>query len=390
MKPERLLARAKIRLLIDHPFFGHLIMSGLKFVEDAHMPMPTMATDGNTCWYDPTFVANTPTEQLEGVLAHEAMHCILMHPPRRQGREPRKWNYATDYAVNDIILKEFKLPDGCLVPPQAFQNQTAEFIYARIPDQKQDGNATGETLDGHGKWDNWGKGAESGDKNKEGNQPGQGEGNDSGDQQTAQKWRELVATAEANARMAGKMPAHLKTVVGEFLQPKLDWKTILRDMITSCAKNNYTWSPPNKKHVHRGIYLPGLTGEEISVAVCVDSSGSISDENIREFLSEIKGICDTYDEYTIYLFIADTVVHERYTIQTMDPLPTVVSGRGGTDFGPALKEADEKEATAIVYLTDLEPNHWNVRQPRLPVIWVSTTDMKVPWGSKIILPERSS
>jgi predicted metal-dependent peptidase len=187
--------------------------------------------------------------------------------------------------------------------------------------------------------------------------------------------------------MAGKMPAHLKTVVGEFLQPKLDWKTILRDTITSCAKNNYCWSPPNKKHVYRGIYLPGITGEEIRVAVCVDSSGSISDDDIKEFLSEVKGICDSYDEFTIYLFVADTRVHERYTIETMDPLPTVISGRGGTDFGPALKEADEKDATAIVYLTDLMPNHWNIRQPRLPVIWVSTTDGKVPWGSKIILPE---
>ena len=75
-------------------------------------------------------------------------------------------------------------------------------------------------------------------------------------------------------------------------------------MITSCAKNDFRTMPANKRHIYRGIYLPGITGESISIAVAIETSGSIGSTEMRDFLGEVKGICDTYADYTIYLYIA--------------------------------------------------------------------------------------
>ena len=80
-------------------------------------------------------------------------------------------------------------------------------------------------------------------------------------------------------------------MIDDFLQPKLDWRSILTDMIVSNAKNDYRLSPPNKKHLWRGFYLPSLQGEKITIAFGIDVSGSISDDEIQEALSEVHGIC---------------------------------------------------------------------------------------------------
>jgi predicted metal-dependent peptidase len=196
-----------------------------------------------------------------------------------------------------------------------------------------------------------------------------------------------VATAETQARMQGKFPAHLESVVGEMLQPKLDWKSILRDMITSCAKSDYRLMPPNKKHLWRGIYLPSIAGEEIRIACAIDSSGSISDDEIQDFLSEVKGICESYDDFTLHLLVADAAVHQQVELHPFDPLPTTVHGRGGTSFVPAIQEAEKLEGiSSLVYFTDLYGD-FPPKEPNVPVIWVCTTDQKPPWGYLIPYPQ---
>jgi len=362
------ITRARVAMQFDHPFFGYLAMT-LEVVEVPDMNPPTMGTDGRHLFYHPEFVKNTPVAQLTGVIAHEIGHIVLHHLARAQGREHKRWNVAADLAVNPLLLKEFQLPPGCLNDPQLY-DKSAEYIYSNLPISNEDDEGGGGlTLDSHEEWKNWGKG--DGDK----------EGEDS---DMEQEWQNRVAMAATQARVKGKLPAHLESVINDLLQPKLDWKSLLRDRITSCAKNDYRISPANKKHLWRGFYLPSIAGEQINIAVGVDDSGSISDEEIREFLSEVKGICEAYDEYTIHLFIADAAIHQRFELHQFDPLPTVVAGRGGTDFRPVIEEAEKLDISTLVYFTDLYGPF--PKEPRVPVIWVCTTDQKPPWGSLIPYP----
>jgi len=349
-----------------------------------------MGTDGYHLFYYPEFVRNTSHEHLQAIIAHEVSHIALFHLTRRQNREPIRWNFAADFASNDLIKKDglFELPDGVLYNPN-FSNKTAEWIYNQLPEIPS--MTITITLDSHEEWKgNGGKGSK-GEESAPAGGDENGDEEDTGGMDAAegleQRIRELVAQAATAARMQGKLPGHLKELVDGILQPKLDWKTILQDMIVSCAKNDFCISPPNMKHLYRGFYLPGITGTEINIACVIDTSGSISSEEIRSFLSEVKGICDAYEEYTIYLMTCDAQIHQRWELRPFDPLPTVLEGRGGTDFRPALKEAERLPITSLVYLTDGYGTFPN-KAPWYPVIWISTSDHTFPWGQVIRLPER--
>lgn len=371
------LVRARVSLTFDYPFWGYLALT-LEPVEALDLNPPTMGTDGIHLYYHPDFIRDTPIPQLQGVLAHEIMHCVLNHLARRQNRDPERFNVAADLAVNPLVLKEFQLPPGCLNDPQ-YYDKSAEYIYSNLPLSKNGEGGDGGTLDSHEAWKNAGK-----DKPDKSDGSGQAE---SAADALEQEWQQRVAMAATQARVRGKFPAHLESIVGDLLQPKLDWKALLRDRITSCAKNDYSLTPANKKHLWRGFYLPSISGEEINVAVGVDDSGSISDADIQAFLSEVKGICDAYDEYTIHLFIADAAIRQRFELHTFDPLPKLVQGRGGTDFRPVIAEVEKLDGvSSLIYFTDLFGSFPD-REPRVPVIWVSTSDQKPPWGSLIPYPK---
>lgn len=376
-KVKKKLQRARAALLFDHPFFGYLAIS-LELVEDETLNPPTMGTDGSHLYFHPDFVNSVNLDELQGVIAHEVGHCALQHLTRRQSREPKRWNVAADFAVNDIVLRDgMVLPKGAL-HEQDYEGKYAEWVYSNLPVSRQ----YLATLDSHGKWE-----VKSGH-----GKDGKGNGGTAtviDATELEQTWREKVAQAANAARSRGKFPAHLTAIVGEVLQPKLDWKSLLQDVITSCSKSNYRIMPPNKKHIWRGIYLPSITGETIQIAFIIDDSGSISDAEIRDALSEVKGICDGYDDYTLYLFTADARVQQRWELHPFDPLPKVVTGRGGTDFRPALEEADKLEITSIVYFTDLDGPFLS-KAPNTPVIWLSVTDRKPPFGYVIRYPRNGS
>jgi len=363
--------KARIRLLLDQPFFGNLLLY-LEPVEKNDMAIPTMATDGQHLFYHPDFVMNLPESHLIGVMVHEVGHIALRHLARRQSRHPMKWNFAADYAVNDLILSTinfrgrpvFELPKGILYNPD-WHDQTAEWVYNQLPEQGgNSGNGEPVTLDDHGEWGNWEK--KESEETKE------------------QEWKDRIARVATDARTRGKLPGNWQTVINDFLQPKLDWRSILTDMIVSNAKNDYRLSPPNKKHLWRGFYLPSLQGEEITVAMYIDVSGSISDKEIQEALSEVHGICEQFPDFTIYLRAFDTRITGAWELHPFDQVPRVISGRGGTDFSEIIQDVEKLPVSMLVIFSDLEAPF--PAAPKIPAIWLSIGDVNPPWGTVIEYP----
>ncbi len=406
---ELKLSRARVQLLLHQPFFGTLILY-LEPVERKaeEMQMPTMATDGTHLYYCEEFVNKLTLEELKAVLIHEVGHIALNHLDRMGSRNPTKWNWAADFAVNDLIVHTtdnngqrcFHLPAGCLVN-QAWHDQTAEEIYSHLPDPPPNYDGGGGSGDGQGQEDGQdsgqGKSGKSGGKPGKGNIPGptlddhstwKDWAKDKSGAEKTQEWKDRVARAATEARARGVVPGGWQTVIDNFLEPKMDWKSILQDTIVSNSKNDYRLFPSNKKHIWRGIYLPGLRGETISIMFGCDVSGSISDEEIHEALSEVKGICDQYADYTIYLRSFDTQIHDRWELHPFEPVPTVVTGRGGTDFTEICEEASKTPGiTTLVIFTDLEaPFPPEVRS--VPVIWLAVSNKKAPWGLTIEYPRK--
>jgi predicted metal-dependent peptidase len=360
------LTKARIALQTGQPFFGYLVTS-LEPVEKEDLNPPSMATDGSHLFYHPDFVNDIPFKELVAVCAHEVGHIILWHLPRRHGRQHQRWNIAADYAVNDLLSKEgFILPNGCLINPK-YADKSVETIYNELPVKEVE---VAVTVDSHGPWSDWGNGNNQSDT-----------GAKTTSDNLQQEWKQRIAGAVNQARMQGSVSSRITSLVEEILQPKLDWKTILPDMITSCAKSNYCLTKPNKKMLWQGIYLPGITGTEIRIAAVIDSSGSISTQDARIVIGHIHGICESYDDYTIWLYTCDTRIQQRWELHPGDPLPKIIQGRGGTSFKEPIEEAAKLPITCLVYFTDMYGTF--PKEPYYPVIWLATTDVKAPWGFTI-------
>ena len=396
MNAAKRLQRAKVQLLINHPFFGFLSM----FMKAQEVPPEvvsgTMGTDGEKLFYAEQFVMACSDEELIGLLAHEVMHCALQHPWRREARVLELWNIAVDYATNIIVLDA-----GLILPPDGFYDEsfrglTAEQIYELLKvdfpsqcgqgqDQEGQGQEQGQ---GQGQSQSQGPTQESGGASQgqgrvldchdlwdEAKRKGAGVLTPAKDKESMEEvWKRRVAAAVQVAKKQGKLPAGLETLIGELLHPQLPWQQLLRNKLqTILSYSNYRLIPPNKDHLWRGIYLPSVCGETVSLVVAWDTSGSISQEELRVFVSEVQGIAMQFEDYEIHLVACDAEAKHVGDLTPWTELPTSLPGRGGTDFRPVFRMVEEKgwHPEVLVYFTDLLGTFPD-EAPPYPVIWVAS------------------
>lgn len=362
------LTKARAGLVLDMPFFGALALR-LMLKED--VGCPTAWTDGRWLGYNPEFIAGLSLAETKGLVAHEVMHCAMHHQLRRDGREPRKWNTAGDYAINAILDKsKVTLPKGRLLDT-AFDSMSAEAIYSKLPDQPDGGSG-----------DPGGCGEVRDATDADGKPAGEAEVQ----QQTAD-WKIATAQAAQQARNMGQMPAELDRLVKEIVDAKVDWRETLRRFVQQAmSKDDYRWSPPNRRHVHNGLYLPSLRGDALPpIVVAVDTSGSIDQDTLAQFAGELTSILESYNTECGVIY-CDAVVQgiENYT---RDDLPVVLDakGGGGTDFRPPfeLLAAEGNAPACVVYLTDMQGTFPD-SEPAWPVLWVNTgPEVAAPFGEVV-------
>lgn len=148
----------------------------------------------------------------------------------------------------------------------------------------------------------------------------------------------------------------------------------------------------DRRFTGRKLYLETLEGESVRVYVAIDTSGSIGDQELRLFLSELGGILRSYPHLDCELYYADAAVHGPYELQPDSPLPKPVGG-GSTSFVPFFENVQRRHAmdyqTGVgVYLTDGYGKFPEVA-PELPVLWAVTPgglDLKeIPFGETVRL-----
>lgn len=323
---------ARVGLLLRHPFFGNMA-TRLK-IEDGSEWCKTAATDGRTIFFNREFFTPLSVKQIEFVIAHEILHNVFDHMGRREGRNPRIFNIAADYCVNGQLIRD-KIGEQ---PPKELQifhdpkhyGKSAEQIYDEIFEKmdEQELEALGQLLDDHVDW---------GDQDGNGDKEGKGRPRYSKEElkQIRDEIREATIQA-ANAAGAGNTPASIQRMIKEFTEPKMNWREILRQQIQSTIRNDFTFQRPNRKGWHMGAVLPGMNYEEtIDICVSIDMSGSISNDQAKDFLSEIKGIMQEYKDFKIKLWCFDTQVYNEadYDGYTMDEFDEYEpAGGGGTEF----------------------------------------------------------
>lgn len=318
---------ARIGLLLRHPFFGNMA-TRLK-IEAADDWLPTAATDFRKLYYNTQFFNAMNNKEIEFVVAHEILHCVFDHFFRRDDRDPKIYNIAADYIVNNTLVKENIGEVPKLV--KCFQDMkydgwTSEEVYDEIFDKydQEELDALGEMLDEHIDW-------EEGDD---------GDGKVKPGKLTPEEVRrirdEIKESMISAAQAAGNVPEGVQRIIKELTEPKMNWRELLRQQVQSTIKSDYTFARPNRRSQHTGACLPGMDLDNtIDVAVGLDLSGSIGIGQVQDFLSEVKGIMEEFKDYRIHVWCFDTDVYSEDVFTADDGRDLMeynIRGGGGTDF----------------------------------------------------------
>ncbi len=423
---EKKLAAARTWLILDKPFLGALVMRLPLKQADARW-CTTTATDARAFYYNRAYIEALTFEQTKFVLAHEALHCALGHFARRGHRDKRRWDLATDLAINPLLVAEGLTPPPNAIVLDQFKDMTAEEIYPYLdentdeepmdrhlydegappaeasgrggaaagrddapppppPEEGKGGVGQGERDDrgGGGRTDRAAGGDEGGDDDALPPPPlGAAER-----EELATAWQQRLAGAAQAARQAGKLGGTLSRLVDHLLQPRLPWRMLLARYLSAAARDDYSFQRPSRRREGTAI-LPGLRSAHIDLVVALDTSGSISDEEMREFAAEIDAIKGQVGA-RIWLHACDNRLAESgpWLFEPWETLtlPKHFTGGGGTSFRPVFEwvETLDRQPDLLVYFTDAE-GEFPPREPPYPVLWLVKGKAPVPWGQRIQL-----
>ena len=384
MDVGRRVTRARAQLILKQPFWGNLAMHlHVRQIRESDIPnlaVPclTMGTDGKTLIYHAPYVESLDDEALKTTVAHEVGHCILGHPWRRQHREVDLWNIAADMAINQILKESgFTFKNEKLFPPQLLEHASTERLYAWLQEQTEayKNECKNQHRGGHEGW---------GTKHTHDAVKMAAE--------LHAMWKaNVAAAAQALKQSRGTLPAGLERLVGQLMEPRVDWRTILAQFMVSVAYDDYTYQRVRKAYIvgARAAYQPRLHSERIRLAVGVDTSGSISQEMLTNFASEVHAILYGNNGASMIIYACDADVNATYEIGPEDPIPDNFPGGGGTDFRPVFDKVEEEwdePPDALVYFTD-SYGAFPDKAPEYPVLWIVDADPSayadIPFGEVV-------
>lgn len=353
---EQRIEKAHVQLMQDPDFclFSGVFMVGKVEISEV---IPTACTNGRDVIYGRAFVDGLNDKELNFLVLHEAMHKAYRHIQVWQKlakEDVMVTNMATDYVIN-LQLHDYDKPhiiqmpkkDGKLMGllDERFRGMDTKQVYDTLKQEGQGGDGEGQgdgessCLDDH----DWENAADMPEKEKQ------------------ELEQEIDRALREGAILAGRMKGKMPRGIDDLLHPKIDWKEALREFVksTTMGRDNSSWRRPNRRYIGRDIVMPTVYSEKVgTIAVGIDTSGSIVGEVLGQFLGEVKAICDEVCPEAIELMYWDSHVakYERYAGHEVSSLVTSTkpAGGGGTEPACVPKFMVDKniEPECVVMLTD--------------------------------------
>ncbi len=376
MDATTLLTKAKSQLTSKHPYFG-MLASRLKHEENSAIDY--FASNGKRFIYNPTYIETLDMDELFFILTNCVMHHILAHNQRKLNRKGVLWQLATDYAINNMLAKnKLKIPKGANYNKE-YKDMYSEEIYEilKVEFAEQNGTSSYDDI----------KNLENFIKEKDGDSSIFKNINNPDDEKTQEEWDYAATLAKEVTLKNSSTPLGLERFAKKIKANDIDWKFELYNAINRHMRNNYAFMPPNKKHIYRGVALPSLTSDTLSLIVAIDTSGSIREDILGAFIGEFKSIMQNFPAVSIELLIADAKVHSHHTFMGGEEIDFPLKGGGGTDYRPTFEyiDANIPMSSMLLYFTDGEGIF-----PRIPpayeVIWaLSQNKNKIPFGRSLVI-----
>lgn len=422
--------RAKSKLYKASPFISYILLH-LKLKEDNRIPSMGVTPYGDLL-YNREFVKKLSESELKSVLVHETLHIILLHLERGKGKELAVANVAMDLICNDLIVSgnfeedlrnhygslSLKLPSEGLIPEnhefeiwghkvERINEKSWEEVYGELlkiaPKIKMWVNSSGgngsKKGSGNGLSDKEQKEADQKLKGFDEHTFGDPTETKSEKKKRVDAMKRIICEAATVAKQQGKLPADIERRVEGLLESKVSWRHRLYRYVVSEILYDYTWSRPSKRSASLGVYLPATLKENVKVVMSIDTSGSMGADDIRDALTELIAIGNSFEAVQIDVVVCDAEVHEHYTLtreNVDDILEMALSGGGGTSHRPIYSYVKEHitDAKVLINATDgytdfpSRPDDYSFDS-----IWLITKggcqDENIPFGEIIRLEEEN-
>lgn len=324
---QKLVSDAVIELIYGHTMIATIAMGcgGVSVISDEKIPAMAY-TDGKGIYINEHYIKNV-YEKYESpltmknymfLIAHEVLHLMTLTIDRQKERNPEAWNQATDYAINSMLKNNYTnnrynpvgdMPIGGLYDVK-YKDWSADQIYDELMK-----NTVTIGISGQGQDNN---------KNGDGSGQDQDQDNQKGnynldihvtiDQSTAESI--ILRTDEALRQYSKDGSSIIDRIIKMRPQPKFPWRKMLEKYIKGFIKNNASWKQPSYRGIAQGLYLPKQWKTPcLNVAVGIDTSGSIDEEDLNKFFSHLTKIMNSFKEYNLELHCFSTEVHKETIVK---------------------------------------------------------------------------
>ena len=377
LTPQQRITRSSVQLMRSKQFclLSGILVMGKREIKEG---VGTAYTNGRNTYFDPKFIEPLTEKQLNFLTAHEAWHIALKQITTYKKlwkQNPQLCNMAADYVANIMIVDadpkgeivEF-IQGGCLDEKYRGWNTKQVFDDLLKQQNEQDGGGSGKPYDEH-------------------------DFEDGGSLTEAEKQALEKAVDEAlrqGTLLAGKMGGNVDRSIQQMLEPKVDWREELRDFVAAISneKEMSTWRKPSRRHLHTGTYLPSMYSETVGdIVVGIDTSGSIGNEELSQFLGEVQRVCELTNPSKLHILWWDTEVAgvDEFDQNNYEGLANRVkpAGGGGTDVECVFKYVDEhglKPEAAIILTDGYTP--W-CDAPKYPTLFAMNTRVVAPFGKTV-------
>lgn len=353
------LSKTKIQLMArpDSAFFTTICFSLRHAFDDA---VPTACTNGKWIKIGTKFFMDLDPEERIFLLLHETMHCAYLHMVRLpEGACPDRWNIACDHVINlQLIERGFKMPKGGLAD-RKYIGMSAEEVLKLLPENP-------------------------GKPHMQDLEPGDGD-----QEAMGREMQDILVRASIQSKISndkpGTIPGEIEIFLNRLLNPKLPWNRILQKYLQAYAKNDYTWKKPNRRFFPK-YHLPSMYSESLmNIAIAVDTSGSVSDEDFLRFITETHSILRMMKPEKITLVQFDTEIKSVEDVSSISELMKVqFSGRGGTLIDPVLNWANENKPQLLLVFSD-GGFYFYTLETKVKTLWLIHDNKKfnAPFGKTI-------
>lgn len=389
-KEERRLSKVKIAIMRNPKFalWSGLMTVGKTSVRD---DIPTACTNGRDEKYGREFIKRLDDKELAFVVLHETLHKAYRHLftwRKLAEQDAELCNAACDYVINlqlvdmdkDQFVLAMPMEEGKAVGlvDERFRGMNTKQVFDILKEEEPPEGydwRSGSGFDIH----DWEGAKELTDEQK---------------QALAKDIDQAIRQGViAHNKVAGKGGNGLTRELEEIIEPKIDWREVLREFVksTCSAKDASSWRRVNRRYLSGDVYMPSLIGERVGHLVLgIDTSGSVGGKELAEFLSEVQGIAKEVHPEKVDLIYWDGAVagHEEYDYSSVDNLvqSTQPKGGGGTDPTCVMEYLKEKniQPEAIIMLTDGYIGDWG-NEWQAPILWTicGGNDTYAPVGKTI-------